>query len=104
MNVSRLLLIAAAIVVVGALIYMLIDAAISLDHSRSQNQMLSQKCELLARLVDEGIQGRTTEAVIKSAGSKVIAKVEGNELRLDNVALRVEGGKVTGVDVAETCR
>lgn len=104
MNVSRLLLIAAAIVVVGALIYMLIDAAISLDHSRSQNQMLSQKCELLARLVDEGIQGRTTEAVIKSAGSKVIAKVEGNELRLDNVVLRVEGGKVTGVDVAETCR
>ena len=104
MSVSRLLLIAAAIIVVGALIYMLIDAAISLDHSRSQNQMLSQKCELLARLVDEGLQGRTTEAVIKSAGSKVIAKIEGNELRLDNVVLRVEGGKVTGVDVAETCR
>lgn len=104
MSVTRLLLIAAAIIVVGALIYMLIDAAISLDHSRSQNQMLSQKCELLARLVDEGLQGRTTEAVIKSAGSKVIAKVEGNELRLDNVVLRVEGGKVTGVDVAETCR
>lgn len=104
MSVSRLLLTAAAIIVVGALIYMLIDAAISLDHSRSQNQMLSQKCELLARLVDEGLQGRTTEAVIKSAGSKVIAKVEENELRLDNVVLRVEGGKVTGVDVAETCR
>jgi hypothetical protein len=104
MSVTRLLLIAAAIIVVGALIYMLIDAAISLDHSRSQNQMLSQKCELLARLVDEGLQGRTTEAVIKSVGSKVIAKVEGNELRLDNVVLLVEGGKVAGVDVAETCR
>jgi hypothetical protein len=104
MNVSRLLLIVAAVIVVGALIYMLIDAAISLDHSRSQNQMLSQKCELLARLADEGLQGRTTEAVIKSVGSKVIAKVEGNELRLDSVVLRVEGGKVTGVDVAETCR
>lgn len=48
MNVLRLLLIAAAIIVVGALIYMLIDAAISLDHSRSQNRVLSQKCELLA--------------------------------------------------------
>lgn len=104
MSVTRLLSIAAAIIVVGALIYMFNDAAISLDHSRSQNQMLSQKCEQLARLVDEGLQGRTTEAVIKSAGSKVIAKVEGNELRLDNLVLRVEGGKVTGVDVAETCR
>jgi hypothetical protein len=32
MNVSRLLLIAAAVIVVGALIYMLTDAAISLDY------------------------------------------------------------------------
>jgi len=104
MNASRLLLIFATLVAVGALIYMLIDAAISLDHSRSQNHMLSQKCELLARLADEGLRGRTREAVIKSVGSKVIAKVEGNELRLDSVVLRVEGGKVTGVDVAETCR
>lgn len=104
MSVSRLLRIVAVSIVVGVLIYMLIDAAISLDHSRSQNQMLSQKCELLARPVDEGLQDRTTEAVIKSAGPKVIAKVEGNELRLDNVVLRVGGGKVTGVDVAESCR
>lgn len=104
MSVSRLLQIVAVSIVIGVLIYMLIDAAISLDHSRSQNQMLSQKCELLARLVDEGLQDRTTEAVIKNAGPKVIAKVEGNELRLDNVVLRVEGGKVTGVDVAESCR
>lgn len=104
MNVSRLLLIAAAIVVVGALIYMLIDAAISLDHSRSQNQMLSQKCELLARLADVGLQGRTTGAVIRTVDSKVLVKLEGSELSLDDVVLRVEGGKVTGVDVAETCR
>ncbi len=100
----RLLLIAAAIIVVGALIYMLIDAAISLDHSRSQNRVLSQKCELLARLADEGLQGRTTEAVIRTVDSKVLVKLEGSELSLDDVVLRVEGGKVTGVDIAETCR
>lgn len=104
MKVSHLLLIAASSSLLGALVYMVIDAAISLDHSRSQNQMLSQKCELLARLVDEGLQGRTTDAVIRSAGSKVVAEVEGNELRLDDVVLRVESGKITGVDVAETCR
>ncbi|MFN9490647.1 MAG: hypothetical protein ACK59Y_12830 [Betaproteobacteria bacterium] len=104
MNVLRLLLIAAAIIVVGALIYMLIDAAISLDHSRSQNRVLSQKCELLARLADEGLQGRTTEAVIRTVDSKVLVKLEGSELSLDDVVLRVEGGKVTGVDIAETCR
>jgi hypothetical protein len=34
---------------------------------------------------------------------QVLAKVEGNELSLDIVVLRVEGGKVTGVDVAKTC-
>lgn len=100
----RLLLIAAAIIVVGALIYMLIDAAISLDHSRSQNRVLSQKCELLARLADEGLQGRTTEAVIRTVDSKVLVKLEGSELSLDDVVLPVEGGKVTGVDIAETCR
>lgn len=104
MNVSRLLLIFATVIVVGAMIYMLIDAAISLDYSRSQNRMLSRKCELFARLADEGLRGKTTEAVIKSAGPKVVAKVEGNELRLDSVVFRLEGGKVTGVDIAETCR
>ncbi|RYH61657.1 MAG: hypothetical protein EON54_09920 [Alcaligenaceae bacterium] len=99
-----MLLVAAVISIVGALIYMLIDASISLNHSRSQNQMLGQKCELLARLVDNGLRGRTTEAVIESAGPKVLAKVEGNELHLDNLVLRVEDSKVTGVDTAETCR
>jgi hypothetical protein len=66
--------------------------------------MLSQKCELLARLADEGLRGRTAEAVMRTVDSKVLVKIEGGELSLDDVVLRVEGGKVTGVDVAETCR
>jgi plasmid replication initiation protein len=74
------------------------------QYSRSQNRMLSQKCELLARLADEGLRGRTAEAVMRTVDSKVLVKIEGGELSLDDVVLRVEGGKVTGVDVAETCR
>lgn len=95
---------AAGVVVIGLLVYMVIDAAISLDHSRSENQFLRRKCELLVKLADNGLRGHTSDAVIKGVGSNVIAKLEAPELRLDDVVLRVENGRITGVDVAETCR
>lgn len=104
MNTVRLILIVAVVAVVGGLIYMLIDGAISLDNSRMQNTRLRTKCELLARLADEGLRGRATDVVIKSAGANVITKIEGPELSLDDVILRVQNEKIAGVDMAETCR
>lgn len=103
MNAARLTLVLSLIAVIGTLIYMLIDGAVSLDHSRSQNEMLRAKCELLAKLTDDGLRGRTVDRVIKLAGAGVIAKIEGLDLWLDNVVLHVQDGKVTSVDVAETC-
>lgn len=104
MKAVRWMLGVGAVIVIAALIYMLIDGAISLDHSRSQNQVLQAKCELLARLADDGLRGRTTDEMGKIAGVKVIAKIEGAELRLDNVVLRIRNGKVVGIDEEETCR
>lgn len=94
----------AGIVVLVILIYMVIDGSLSLTYSRSENKYLRSKCELLAKLADQGLRGHSLDAVIKSAGTGVIAKVEGSELRLDNVVLRIEGQKIVGVDVEETCR
>lgn len=99
----RWIVIVSGVIVIGALIYMLINGAISLDHSRSQNKYLQAKCELLVKLADDGLRGRTADGVIKVAGPTVIAKIEGAELRLDTVVLRLQNGKVAGVDLTETC-
>lgn len=92
------------VVTVGILLYMVIDSAISLTYSRSHTEALTRKCELLAKLADEGLRGHSLEAVIRTAGPKVIAQVEGSALRLDGVVLRIKNEKIVGVDVAETCR
>lgn len=104
MNAIRVMLLLAAVIVIGGLIYMLVDCAISLDNSRSQNQTLARKCAHLARLADDGLRGRSINSVIKSAGVNIVAAVEGGELRLDDVVLRVEGGIVTGINLDETCQ
>lgn len=104
MRPVRITLSVALIGVIGTLLYMVVDGAISLDYSRSQNLYLHRKCELLAKLVDEGLRGRSIDTAKRAVGSDVIAKVEGNELRLDNVVLQISDGKIARVEVAETCR
>lgn len=88
---------------IGVLLYMVMDSAISLDHSRSQNQYLRHKCELLAKLASDGLRGRSIDSVKHAGGTDVIAKAEGNELWLDDIAIKIVGGKVADIDVAETC-
>lgn len=104
MKASRFLGILAVTGIVGALLYMLIDSAISLDHSRSQNDLLRQKCELFARLADDGLRGQSIDSVKSLAGATVIAKLEDEKLWLDNIALQVKHSRVVRVDVAESCR
>jgi hypothetical protein len=104
MKLMKLTLALSLIGAFGMLLYMMIDGAFSLSDSRSQNDVLQAKCVLLARLADDGLRGRAVDTVIGSAGADVTAKTEGAELRLDDVVLRIDGGRVTGIDVAETCQ
>lgn len=92
------------LLVIGGLGYMVIDASISLTDARAQNAALSRKCDLLARLSNEGLRGRPVDGLVKPMGAGVIVKLEGSELRLDDVVLRVENGKVVKIDIDETCR
>ncbi|MER0203896.1 MAG: hypothetical protein DU480_08590 [Nitrosomonas sp.] len=104
MNIVHSILVVGVVIVIGALIYILIECMVSLDHSRSQNEVLQAKCELLARLADDGLRDHFTDSVIKLAGVNVIVKIEGPEFRLNDVILHAQSGKITGVDIAETCR
>lgn len=104
MRTVRLFIILIGLGGFGTLLYMLTDSAISLDHSRSQNEFLRQKCVLLAELADDGVRGKSVAAVKSMAGANVITKREDGTLWLDNVALRVDHDQVTGVDVTESCR
>jgi hypothetical protein len=104
MSKLRIVIVVTMAAVIGTLLYMVIDGAISLTYSHSHIKYLNRNCEVLAKLVEDGFRGRAVDSVVKGAGATSIAKFEGQELRLDNVVLRVENGKVTGVDIAQTCR
>ena len=104
MKTVLVLLIIVLVGITGVLLYMVVDCAISLDHSRVQNQALHRKCELLARLADDGLRGRPPSSVIRVAGSNVIAKIEGEELRLDDVVLHIADERIARLDMMETCR
>ena len=82
---------------------MLIDAAISLDHSRSQNQSLQKKCQQLSVLADEGLRGRNVKELVASNESSAIVKRVETQLRINGVVLRIENEKVAGVVISETC-
>src|SRR4051794_33540282 len=94
----------AGIATVGVLVYMVVDSAISLTHARSYSLTLSRNCEVLAKLAEEGLRGRSVDLVIKSVGPTVVVKTEGSELRLNDVVLHVESGRIVGVDIPATCR
>jgi hypothetical protein len=61
---------AAGVVVIGLLVYMVIDAAISLDHSRSENQFLRCKCELLVKLADNGLRELSSKLSLRRMNLK----------------------------------
>lgn len=61
-------LVLAGIVVLAMLMHMVIGGAVSLTYSRAENKYLRSKCELLAKLAEEGLRGRSLDAVIKRAG------------------------------------
>jgi hypothetical protein len=97
-------LVIACMAIVGVLVYMVVDSAISLTYARAHSQRLSHNCEVLAELANEGLRGRSVDAVVKSVGRTVTIKPEGSELRLDDVVLHVENGRILGVDKPDTCR
>lgn len=103
MKTVSVVLVVALLAVVGGLVYMIVDGAISLDHSRAQNKRLREKCELLAKLTELGLRGRLAEETVRAMGPDVLIQREGSQLRVDGVVLSVEGGKITAVNVTETC-
>jgi hypothetical protein len=104
--VRKVFIVVAALGLVGLFVWLLavlMDASISLDHSRQQIHFLTERCRLLARVADFGVRGRKVEDLTRNMGSEVTVKREGRELRLDDtVVLTVNGNEVTSVSL-QTC-
>jgi hypothetical protein len=85
-------------------LFTIFDSAVSLDYSRARNVSLTENCRLLATLAEPRLVGFTESAVVSLVGPDVIVKAEGSELWVDDLVFRTSGGKVTGVDLLESCR
>ena len=80
----------------GALVVLLVDAGISLDHSRQQNHFLAEQCQLLVKIADAGWRGQQFADMRAALGPNVPVKREDKEVRLDDtVVVILEGEKIT---------
>ena len=93
----------ALLLFVFGLTYMLIDAAISLDHSRSQNQSLQKICQQLSKIANESLRGKSVSELVGKNASTSIVKHDGTQLRINSVVLKIANEKVVEVNIAETC-
>lgn len=103
MNIIKIVITGAVLLFLITLVYMLFNAAVSLDHSRSQNESLKKKCRQLSVLASEGLHGKSVKDVLAKAGAAAIVKQDGDQLWIDDVVLRIEDNKVVEVVISETC-
>ena len=103
MKALKILAMGAPLLISLVLLFMLFDGAVSLDHSRSQNQFLQRKCKQLSLLASEGIRGKNIQDLVAKNSASMIVKVEGSQLRLNDIVLQTAEGTVKEVLIAETC-
>ena len=103
MKYGRWLVRTIVVALFGVLIFMVVDAVVSLDYSRQHNRSLTDRCELLAKLASSGIRGLPVEKIKATVGPDAIVKEEQGELWIDDVLLVVKDGQVDSVDLQQTC-
>jgi len=85
----------AAVSMLGVLMVLLVDAGVSLDHSRQQNRFSVEKCRLLVKIADAGWRGHQFSDMRATLGPNVTVKREGKEVRLDDtVVVTLEEEKI----------
>lgn len=103
MNIVKIAIASIVVLLLITLVYLLFNAAVSLDHSRSQNQSLKKKCRQLSAMASEGLRGKNVKDILSKTDASAIVKQNGAQLWIDDVVLSIENGKVIGVSISETC-